>query len=82
MLIPIPTGYTPPDDVATGDTFEELVTFRMADGGLTPVSIAGVAIAEETSEDVVEDALAEEDMDLGMMGIGQAIMGGAGAPPM
>jgi len=78
MTIPTPEGYALPEDVAVGDTFEELVTFRYDEGGITPVSIAGVSIEGEADPAAeAEAAMADEDMDLGMMDIGESIMGGA-----
>jgi hypothetical protein len=75
MMLTIPEGYTLPEDIAVGDTFEELVSFRYDEGGLTPVSIAGVEIADETAP-VEEAEAAMDEESLGMMDIGQSIMGG------
>jgi hypothetical protein len=79
MKLTIPEGYTLPEDVADGDTFEELVTFRVDGDSLTPTMLAGVEIAaeaEDDMEDMEEEATAE--MEAGsspMTGMGERIMG-------
>jgi mannose/fructose/N-acetylgalactosamine-specific phosphotransferase system component IID len=79
MKIKIPTDYTLPEDVADGDSLEELVTFRVEGDSLVPVMIAGVEIAAEEAEDEgeMEDEAADE-MEAGvspMAGMGERIMG-------
>jgi mannose/fructose/N-acetylgalactosamine-specific phosphotransferase system component IID len=78
MKLTIPTDYTLPEDVADGDTFEELVTFRVDGDSLVPTMLAGVEIAEdESEEDEMEDEAADE-MEAGvspMAGMGERIMG-------
>jgi mannose/fructose/N-acetylgalactosamine-specific phosphotransferase system component IID len=78
MKLTIPTDYTLPEDVADGDTFEELVTFRVDGDSLVPTMLAGVEIAEdESEEDEMEDEAADE-MEAGaspMAGVGERIMG-------
>jgi mannose/fructose/N-acetylgalactosamine-specific phosphotransferase system component IID len=79
MKIKIPTDYTLPEDVADGDSFEELVSFRVDGDSLVPTMIAGVEIAAEEAEDEdeMEDEAADE-MEAGvspMAGMGERIMG-------
>jgi mannose/fructose/N-acetylgalactosamine-specific phosphotransferase system component IID len=78
MKLTIPTDYTLPEDVADGDTFEELVTFRVDGDSLVPTMLAGVEIAaDESEEDEMEDEAADE-MEAGaspMAGVGERIMG-------
>jgi hypothetical protein len=79
MKLTIPTDYTLPEDVADGDTFEELVTFRVDGDSLVPTMLAGVEIAAEEAEDEdeIEDETADE-MEAGaspMAGMGERIMG-------
>jgi mannose/fructose/N-acetylgalactosamine-specific phosphotransferase system component IID len=73
-----PNDYTLPEDIADGDTFEELVTFRVEGDSLVPTMIAGVEIAaDESEEDEMEDEAADE-MEAGvspMAGMGERIMG-------
>ena len=80
MKLTIPTDYTLPEDVADGDTFEELVTFRVDGDSLVPTMLAGVEIAaDESEEDEMEDEAADE-MEAGaspMAGMGERIMGTA-----
>ena len=79
MKLTIPTDYTLPEDVADGDTFEELVTFRVDGDSLVPTMLAGVEIAADESDDdtEMEDEAADE-MEAGvspMAGMGERIMG-------
>ena len=77
MKLTIPEGYTLPEDVADGDTFEELVTFRVDGDSLTPTMLAGVEIAAE-AEDEVEDMEEETTAEMEaapMSGMGERIMG-------
>ncbi len=78
MKIPIPPDFSLPEDVAEGDSFEELFTVRLEGDSLVPVMIAGVEIAEdESEEDEMEDEAADE-MEAGaspMAGMGERIMG-------
>lgn len=77
MKLTIPEGYTLPEDVADGDTFEELVTFRVDGDSLTPTMLAGVEIAaeaEDDTEDMEEEATAEMEA-APMSGMGERIMG-------
>jgi mannose/fructose/N-acetylgalactosamine-specific phosphotransferase system component IID len=80
MKLTIPTDYTLPEDVADGDTFEELVTFRVDGDSLVPTMLAGVEIAAEEAEDEAEDmeeeATAEMEANASpMRGMGERIMG-------
>jgi mannose/fructose/N-acetylgalactosamine-specific phosphotransferase system component IID len=78
MKLPLPENYTLPEDVADGDSFEELTTFRVEGDSLVPTMIAGVEIAaDESEEDEMEDEAADE-MEAGaspMAGMGERIMG-------
>ena len=77
MKLTIPEGYTLPEDVADGDTFEELVTFRVDGDSLTPTMLAGVEIAAEADDeedDMEEEATAEMEA-APMSGMGERIMG-------
>jgi len=80
MKLDIPDNYTLPEDVADGDTFEELVTFRVDGDSLVPTMIAGVEIAAEEedemeAEDMEEEATAEMEAEAPMRGMGERIMG-------
>ena len=79
MKLTIPEGYTLPEDVADGDTFEELVTFRVDGDSLTPTMLAGVEIAaeaEDEEDDMEEEATAEMEAGASpMAGMGERIMG-------
>ena len=79
MKLDIPDNYTLPEDVADGDTFEELVTFRVEGDSLVPTMIAGVEIAAEEAEDEMEmEDEAADEMEAGvnpMAGMGERIMG-------
>ena len=79
MKLEIPEGYTLPEDVADGDTFEELVTFRVDGDSLTPTMLAGVEIAaeaEDEAEDMEEEAADEMETGVSpMAGMGERIMG-------
>jgi len=81
MKLTIPEGYTLPEDVADGDTFEELVTFRVDGDSLTPTMLAGVEIAAEAEDDEMdmeEEATAEMEAGASpMAGMGERIMGTA-----
>jgi hypothetical protein len=78
MKIEIPENFTLPEDVADGDTFEELVTFRVEGEYLVPTMIAGVEIAAEEAEDeeapMEEEAVAEME-EAPMRGLGARVMG-------
>ena len=78
MKLTIPTDYTLPEDVADGDTFEELVTFRVDGDSLVPTMLAGVEIAAEEAEDTEMEDEAADEMEAGvspMAGMGERIMG-------
>jgi mannose/fructose/N-acetylgalactosamine-specific phosphotransferase system component IID len=78
MKIKIPTDYTLPEDVADGDTMEELVTFRVDGDSLVPTMIAGVEIAADEEEDMEMEDEAADEMEAGvspMAGMGERIMG-------
>jgi len=78
MKIKIPTDYTLPEDVADGDSLEELVTFRVEGDSLVPTMIAGVEIAADEEEDMEMEAEAADEMEAGvspMAGMGERIMG-------
>jgi hypothetical protein len=78
MKLPLPENYTLPEDVADGDSFEELTTYRVEGDSLVPTMLAGVEIAaDESEEDEMEDEAADE-MEAGaspMAGMGERIMG-------
>ena len=79
MKLTIPEGYTLPEDVADGDTMEELVTFRVEGTSLVPTMIAGVEIpSEDAEEDTEMEDEATDEMEAGMSpmaGMGERIMG-------
>jgi mannose/fructose/N-acetylgalactosamine-specific phosphotransferase system component IID len=79
MKLTIPEGYTLPEDVADGDTMEELVTFRVEGTSLVPTMIAGVEIpSEDAEEDTEMEDEAADEMEAGvspMAGMGERIMG-------
>jgi mannose/fructose/N-acetylgalactosamine-specific phosphotransferase system component IID len=78
MKLTIPTDYTLPEDVADGDTFEELVTFRVEGDSLVPTMIAGVEIAADEEKDMEMEDEAADEMEAGvspMAGMGERIMG-------
>ena len=77
MKLTIPDGYTLPEDVADGDVFEELVSFRVEGDSLVPTMLAGVEIAAEADDeedDMEEEATAEMEA-APMSGMGERIMG-------
>jgi len=76
--IKIPAEFSLPEDVADGDTFEELFTVRLEGDSLVPVMIAGVEIAADESEDMEMEDEAADEMEAGvspMAGMGERIMG-------
>jgi hypothetical protein len=78
--IKIPAEFSLPEDVADGDTFEELFTVRLEGDSLVPVMIAGVEIAADESDDdmEMEEDMAADEMEAGvspMAGMGERIMG-------
>ena len=80
MKIELPEGYTLPEDVADGDTFEELTTYRVEGEYLVPTMIAGVEIAAKEAEDEEADmeeevATAEMEAENPMRGLGARVMG-------
>jgi hypothetical protein len=77
MKLNIPEGYTLPEDVVDGDTFEELVTFRVDGDSLVPTMLAGVEIAAEEAEDEaeMEEEETAETEETPMRGMGERIMG-------
>jgi mannose/fructose/N-acetylgalactosamine-specific phosphotransferase system component IID len=78
MKIKIPTDYTLPEDIADGDSFEELVSFRVEGDSLVPTMIAGVEIAADEEEDMEMEDEAADEMEAGvspMAGMGERIMG-------
>ena len=78
MKLTIPEGYTLPEDVADGDVFEELVSFRVEGDSLVPTMIAGVEIAADEAEDTEMEDEAADEMEAGaspMAGVGERIMG-------
>jgi mannose/fructose/N-acetylgalactosamine-specific phosphotransferase system component IID len=81
MKLNIPKDYTLPEDVADGDTFEELVTFRVDGESLVPTMLAGVEIAadmedeDDDAEDMEMEAEDEAAMAGPMTGMGERIMG-------
>jgi hypothetical protein len=79
MKIPIPPDFSLPEDVAEGDSFEELFTVRLEGDSLVPTMIAGVEIAADEEEEVaMEEDMAADEMEAGvspMAGMGERIMG-------
>ena len=79
MKIEIPENFTLPEDVADGQTFEELVTFRVEGEYLVPTMIAGVELAAEEAEDeeatMEDEATAEMEAENPMKGLGARVMG-------
>ena len=79
MKIKIPEGYTLPEDVADGDTMEEIVTFRVEGDSLVGTMLAGVELAAEEAEDeadtMEEEATTEMEATAPMRGMGERIMG-------
>jgi hypothetical protein len=78
MKIPIPNDYQLPAETEDGQTFEELVTFRVDGDSLVPTMIAGVEIAAEEAEDTEMEDEAADEMEAGvspMAGMGERIMG-------
>jgi hypothetical protein len=76
--IKIPDNYDLPAEVADGDVFEELVSFRVEGDSLVPTMIAGVEIAADTEEAPMEEDMAVDEMEAGMSpmgGMGERIMG-------
>ena len=76
--IKIPDGFQIPEEIEEGQTFEELVTFRVEGEYLVPTMIAGVEIAAEEAEDeeapMEEEAVAEME-EAPMRGLGARVMG-------
>ena len=77
MKIPVPPNYSIPEDIEDGQTFEELVTFRLEGTSLVPTMLAGVEIPMEDAEDEAVEDMEEEDMAAAgpMSGMGERIMG-------
>ena len=79
MKIEIPENFTLPEDVADGDTFEELVTFRVEGEYLVPTMIAGVELAAEEAEDEdteeEDKAASEMEAQSPMKGMAARVMG-------
>ena len=79
MKLEIPSNYSLPEDVADGDTFEELTTYRVEGEYLVPTMIAGVEIAAEEAEDEEADTMEEEATaemeEAPMRGLGARVMG-------
>jgi CO dehydrogenase/acetyl-CoA synthase beta subunit len=77
MKIPIPSDYTLPAETEDGQTFEELVTFRVEGDSLVPTMIAGVEIAADEEEDMEMEDEAADEMEAAspMAGMGERIMG-------
>jgi mannose/fructose/N-acetylgalactosamine-specific phosphotransferase system component IID len=76
--IKIPDNYDLPAEVADGDVFEELVSFRVEGDSLVPTMIAGVEIAADEAEDTEMEDEAADEMEAGvspMAGMGERIMG-------
>ena len=77
ISIPVPPNYSIPEDIEDGQTFEELVTFRLEGTSLVPTMLAGVEIPMEDAEDEAVEDMEEEDMAAAgpMSGMGERIMG-------
>jgi len=73
----MPEGYTLPEDVADGDSFEELTTYRVEGDSLVPTMIAGVEIEADEAEDTEMEDEAADEMEAAspMAGMGERIMG-------
>ena len=77
ISIPVPPNYSIPEDIEDGQSFEELVTFRLEGTSLVPTMLAGVEIPMEDAEDEAVEDMEEEDMAAAgpMSGMGERIMG-------
>jgi hypothetical protein len=78
MKIPLPEGYSLPEDIEDGGVLEELVTFRVEGTSLVPTMIAGVEIPSEDAEEdteMEEEAVDEMEAANPMSGMGERIMG-------
>lgn len=82
MKIKIPEDYTLPEDVADGDTFEELTTYRIEGDSIVPTMIAGVEIpaekegeGPETEMEVNIGGEGEEEGGNPMKGMARRMMG-------
>jgi mannose/fructose/N-acetylgalactosamine-specific phosphotransferase system component IID len=80
MKLPVPPNYSIPEDIEDGQSFEELVTFRLEGTSLVPTMLAGVEIPMEDSEDedmATEEMATEEEAAMAgpMSGMGERIMG-------
>jgi hypothetical protein len=75
MTIKIPEGYSLPEDIAEGEEFEELTTFRLEGGELVPTSLAGIAIVEDDAAVADEELAMDEEMDMSLGGISERIAG-------
>jgi hypothetical protein len=76
--ITIPEGFQIPEEIEDGQTFEELVTFRVEGTSLVPTMIAGVEIPSEDAEEDTEmedEAVDEMEAANPMSGMGERIMG-------
>jgi hypothetical protein len=80
MKIKIPEDYTLPEDVADGDTFEELTTYRVEGDSIVPTMLAGTEIPEDKEGEKPET---EMEVNIGgegeggnpMKGMAQRMMG-------
>jgi hypothetical protein len=78
MKIPMPPDFSLPEDIEDGQSFEELVTFRVEGTSLVPTMIAGVEIPSEDAEEDTEmedEAVDEMEAANPMSGMGERIMG-------
>jgi hypothetical protein len=78
MKIPMPPDFSLPEDIEDGQSFEELVTFRVEGTSLVPTMIAGVEIPSEDAEEdteMEEEAVDEMEAANPMSGMGERIMG-------
>ena len=79
--IEIPEGYELPQDVADGDTFEELTTYKVEGEYLIPTMIAGIELPKE-DESSEDESTSEEDMAASEMAPNESPMKGIGARVM
>lgn len=61
ITMPVPAGFTPPEGVAEGDSFDAVATVVMSGGSLVLTQLDGIPVAasapaeEEDMEDVGEE---------------------------
>jgi hypothetical protein len=50
ITIPAPAGFTPPEGVAEGDTFDAVATVTMTGGSLVLTELDGIPVAAASAE--------------------------------